>query len=149
MKDIREKLIKLLKHGYCTPQIARIARKLGEPATTIHYNIKRMEKDGITKACKVVFDYKKIDEGYCTFVLVNISPEEYENPERIAHQLVRYPQIESIDIITGDWEMILKIRTKDISEYYEFVKKALSIKGIMKIKSLSSLRQVKTEFIQV
>ena len=44
MKDIRQKLIELLKGGYCTPQIAQLARKLNQPSTTLHYNIKRLEK---------------------------------------------------------------------------------------------------------
>ncbi|MCX6777903.1 MAG: Lrp/AsnC family transcriptional regulator [Candidatus Micrarchaeota archaeon] len=149
MKDIRRRLIELFKNGYCTPRIARIARELQEPSTTIHYNIKRMEIEGLTKAYKAVFDYKKIGEGFCTYVLISLSPDEYGNPERVGRELVRFPQIESIDIITGDWEMLLKVRTKDIEEYYEFVKKALSKKGIVKTKSLSSLRQLKTEFVKV
>ena len=44
MKNIEPKLISLFKEGYCTPQIARIARKIKEPSTTIHYNIKKLEK---------------------------------------------------------------------------------------------------------
>ncbi|MFH1316740.1 MAG: hypothetical protein ABII01_04425 [Candidatus Woesearchaeota archaeon] len=44
MKDITKKIIDLFKSGYCTPQIARVAKKLKEPSTTIHYNVKRLEK---------------------------------------------------------------------------------------------------------
>lgn len=60
MKDIRSKLINLFKENFCTPQITKIARKLREPSTTIHYNIKRLEKEGEIKTYKAVFDYKKI-----------------------------------------------------------------------------------------
>ncbi len=149
MKNIRHKLVGLFKTGYCVPQIARIARNLKEPATTIHYNIKQMEKDGIIKTYKAVFDYKKIGEGFTSYVLVNLSPEEYDNPERIASELAKIPQIESVDIITGDWELILKVRTKDIDVFYQFVKTVLSRKGINKVTSLNSLKQVKTEFVHV
>ncbi len=64
-------------------------------------------------------------------------------------KFAKYEEVESIDIITGDWEMILKIRTKDIDEYYKFVKKVLYIKNVVKIKSLISLKQIKTEFTMV
>jgi len=47
MKDIAPKLVQLLKLGYCTPQISRLAKKLQEPSTTIHYNIKKLEKDKV------------------------------------------------------------------------------------------------------
>ena len=149
MKNIKENIIKLFKEGYCTPQIARIAKKTREPPTTIHYNIKQLEKEKIIKTYKAVFDYKKIGEGFCTYVLVNLFPDQYNNPERITRELAKLPQIESIDIIEGDWELILKVRTKDIDEYYEFVKNVLSKEGISKTKSLSSLKQIKTEFVEL
>lgn len=63
MKDIKPRLIELFKEGYCTPQIARIAKRLKEPSTTIHYNIKKLEKEGAIKSYKAVFDYKKLMRG--------------------------------------------------------------------------------------
>jgi len=149
MKNITPKLIKLFKEGYCTPQIARIAKKIKEPSTTIHYNIKKLEKEKTIRTYKAVFDYKKINEGFCCFVLINLSPDEYGNPERIGKELTKHPEIESIDICTGDCELILKVRTKDQEEYYNFVKNVISRKGIIKIKSLTSLKQLKTEFVKL
>lgn len=145
MKDITPKLIKLFKEGYCTPQIARIAKKLKEPSTTIHYNIKKLEKEGKIKAYKGVFDYKKIDQGFCAYALIDLYPSKC-NPEKLAQELSKNPEIESIDICTGDWELLLKIRTKDQEEYYELVKN-IEREGVNKIKTLTSLKQLKTEFI--
>jgi Lrp/AsnC family leucine-responsive transcriptional regulator len=149
MKDLTPKLISLFKKGYCTPQIARIAKNLREPSTTIHYNIKKLEKEGSVKAYKAVFDYKKIGEGFCAFVLLSLSPDEYGDPERIGKELSKHSEIESVDICTGDWEMVLKIRVRDQEEYYNLIKNVISKKGVAKIKSLTSLKQLKTEFIEV
>ena len=147
MKNITEKLVKLFKEGNCTPQIAKIAKKLKEPSTTIHYNIKKLEKEGVIKAYKAVFDYKKIEEGFCVFVLISLKPDEYGNPERIGQELAKHPQVESVDICTGSWEMILKVRVKDQDAYYNLVKNVISRAGINKIVSLTSLKQLKTEFV--
>lgn len=147
MKDITPKLIKLFKTNHCTPQIARIARKLKQASTTIHYNIKKLEKEKKILTYKAVFDYKKINEGFCCFVLITLSPDEYGDPERIAKNLSKHNEIESIDIITGDWEMLLKVRLKDQDEYYNLIKNVISRKGVTKIKTLNSLKQIKTEFI--
>ena len=149
MKNIIGRLIKLFKEGNCTPQIARIAKKLKEPPTTIHYNIKKLEKEGTIKTYKAVFDYKKIDQGFCTFVLISLSPDEYGNPEKIGKELSKYNEIESVDIVTGNWEMVLKIRTKDQDSYYEFIKNVISRKGVIKINSLLSFKQLKTEFVEL
>ena len=147
MKNIKPKLIKLFKEGYCTPQIARIAKKIDEPSTTIHYNIKKLENKGAIKTYKAVFDYKKIDEGFCVFVLIAVSPGEYGRPESLARELAKHKEVESVDIITGDWELILKVRTKDQDEYYDFLKNVISQKGIAKVISMTSLNQIKTEFV--
>ncbi|MEK6921642.1 MAG: Lrp/AsnC family transcriptional regulator [Nanoarchaeota archaeon] len=149
MKNIEQKVLPLLKKGYCTPQIAQIAKKTKEPSTTIHYNIKKLEKEGAIKAYKAVFDYKKIEEGFCAFVLISLSPDEYGDPEKIGKELSKHPEIESVDIATGDWEMVVKVRAKDQDAYYEFVKHVISRKGVTKIKSLTSLKQVKTEFVEL
>ena len=149
MKNVRQDLLGLLKKGYCSPRIVDLAKKLREPPTTVHYNVKQMEKEKVIKAYKAVFNYKLTDEGFCNYVLVNLAAEEYADPERLARELCGFPQIESVDIITGGWEMLLKIRTKDADEFYQFVKNVLSKKGIAKTTSLTSLKQLKTEFLEV
>jgi DNA-binding Lrp family transcriptional regulator len=147
MKNIQPKLIKLFKEGYCTPQIARIARTINEPSTTIHYNIKKLENEGAIKNYKAVFDYQKIDEGFCAYLLMSLSPEEYITPERIARDLAKHKEVESVDLVTGDWELVVKIRTKDQDSYYHFLKEVISKeKGLQKTKSMISLKQIKTEF---
>ena len=147
MKDIGPKLIGLLKQGYCTPQIARIAKKLKEPSTTIHYNVKKLEKERAIRSYKAVFDYKKIDAGFTAFVLLSLSPDQYGEPEKIAKELAKHDEMESVDIITGDWEVILKVRVKDQDAYYALMKNVISRKGVTKIKTLTTLIQIKTEFV--
>mgnify|MGYP001059451452 CR=1 FL=1 len=150
MKDIKTKLIRLFKEGYCTPQIARIAKEIDEPSTTIHYNIKKLENEGAIKTYKAVFDYKKIDEGFCAYILIALSPTEYSSPERIAWDLAKHKEVESVDILAGDWEYILKIRAKDQDEYYQFIRDVISSKeGLQKTKSMISLKQIKTDFILI
>ena len=149
MKDIRPKLIELFKQGYCTPQIGRVAQTIDEPSSTIHYNIKKLEKEGAIKTYKAVFDYRKIEEGFCAFLLIALSPTEYGDPERIAANLAKQKEVESVDIVAGEWELIIKVRTKDQDEYYNVVKNVISKeKGIEKSISIISLKEIKTEFIK-
>jgi len=149
MKDIKPKLIRLFKEGYCTPQISRIAKAIDEPSATIHYNIKKLEEDGAIKTYKATFDYKKIGEGFSAFVLIALSSTEYTDPERVAGVLAKHKEVESVNIVAGDWELIVKIRTKDQDEYFSFLKSVISReKGIEKSRSIISLKEIKTEFIK-
>ena len=96
-----------------------------------------------------MFDYKKIGMGFCTYVLLSLAPDQYADPEKIGRELCKNPEVEAVDICTGDWELVLKVRVKDQDEYYEFVKRVLSRKGIGKTKSLVSFHQLKTEFVEM
>ncbi len=149
MKNIKEKLIELFQTGYATPQIAKIAKKLKEPSTTLHYNIKKLEEEGAIKTYKAVFDHKKIDKGYCTYVMINLNQDKYEDPEEVARQIAKDAEIESVDICTGDYELIIKLRTKDIDEYYAYIKQAIKKYGFKKTMSITSLKQLKSEFIEL
>ena len=149
MKDIKPRLIELFKEGNCTPQISVIAKKLKEPGTTIHYNVKRLGEEGAIRAYKAVFDYKKINEGHCTYIFINLSQENYADPEKIAKEIAKDTRVESVDIVTGDYELIIKLRTKDIDEYYSWIKDSVKIFSFSKTTSVSSLHQVKSEFVKM
>tara|TARA_B100000315_G_C14068590_1_gene359560 strand:- start:18 stop:467 length:450 start_codon:yes stop_codon:yes gene_type:complete len=147
MKDISPKLVELFKEGYCTPQIARIAKKLYEPSTTIHYNIKKLEREEKIKAYKAVFNYKNIGEGHCTFVLANLKDENYGDPEKVASEIAKNQHVESVDVVTGEYELLIKMRTPDVDAYYAFTKQAIKKYGFSKVISMTSLKQVKSEFV--
>ena len=149
MKDIKPRLIALFKEGNCTPQISVIAKKLQEPSTTIHYNIKKLEEEKAIRAYKAVFDYKKIDEGHCTYIFINLSQEHYADPEKTGKELAKDPRVESVDVCTGGSELLVKLRTKDIDEYYETIKDWIRRFKFKKTNSITSLRQVKSEFITI
>ncbi len=149
MKNIEGKLIKLLKKNYCVPSILKIAKKLKEPSSTIHYNIKKLEKEGKVLSYKAVFNYDKIGLKFTTFLLINLESNEYGNPEEVAKELSKIEEVESVNVITGDWELIVKVRVKDKNEYYELIKHILAIKGIQRIKSLVSLKEFKTNFVEI
>jgi len=149
MKNLEQKIIPLLKSGFCTPKLSTLARKLRQPTTTIQYNIKKLEKEGKIRAYGAVFDYKKIDKGHCAFVLIGISPDIYNDPEKIGEEIAKHPNVESVDICTGDWELVVKMRAKDIDQYYALIKNVINRPGVIKTKSLTSLKQIKSEFIKI
>ncbi len=94
-------------------------------------------------------DYKSIQEGFCVFMLIKLAKEEYGTPEEVGKRLINYSSVESVNIITGGWEMIVKARFEDQDRYYEFMKSIIKGKGIAEIRTLTSLKEMKTEFVIV
>jgi len=148
MKNIEGRLLPLLKTGFCTPKVSSIARRLREPTTTIQYNIKRLEREGKVKGYKAVLNHEKLDRGFCAYALLELNPKAYVQPEVVARKIAKNPDVESVDICTGDWELIVKLRARDHNGYYGLVKTLLSQEEVAKIKSLISLKQMKSEFIE-
>ena len=81
--------------------------------------------------------------------MINVSPEKYGNPEEVIKSLMKDPRVESADVVTGDYELLIKLRTKDIDEYYNFVKDSIKKYGFSKTISMTSLKQLKTEFVEL
>ena len=50
---------------------------------------------------------------------------------------------------TGDYELLIKLRTKDVDEYYVWAKEAIKKYGFSKMYSLTSLKQLKSEFVEM
>lgn len=149
MKNIQTQLFELLSKGFCTPKLSMLAKKIREPATTLHYNIKKLESEGKILAYKAIFDFSKMDKGLCTFVMISIEPTEYNDPIKLARQFTQLEEVDSVAVLTGDWEIILKVRTKNMDEYYKFVTAISGIKGIHKIKSINALKEVRSAYIDL
>jgi DNA-binding Lrp family transcriptional regulator len=93
------------------------------------------------KACNSLSANKR----FRALVFVALSPDAYNNPEKIADILVKYEEVESADIVAGNWELVLEIRTKDQNEFYGFLKKAIHKENsIAKINSIISLKHIKS-----
>ena len=59
-------------------------------------------------------------------------------------------EVESVNIVAGEWELIIKVRAKDQGQYFNVVKSVISReKGIEKTISIISLKEAKTEFVKV
>lgn len=151
MKNIEEELVRELRSGGCVPAITKLARKLNHPGSTIHFNIRKMEKEGKILAYKAVLSNEKVGAGFTGFALVKLSAEAYEKlslTTEIAKRIARHPQVESVDVLTGEWELIVKIRAKDQKEYFTAVQRCIGGKGIAKVNSLISLEQFKSEYVE-
>jgi len=75
-------------------------------------------------------------------------PQTPINPDEIAVSIAGNKEVESVDIVSGDWEFIVKVRTKNQEEYYDFLKRLFAKEsGIRRSCSIVSLKQVKAEFV--
>jgi Lrp/AsnC family leucine-responsive transcriptional regulator len=130
------KILALLQRN-CRMTAREIARKIDSPITTVFAKIKRMEKQGIIQDYKAVLDVKKLRMGTAAFILASFSyrleGEELLSQRRIVRQIARFPEVQEVHIITGDWDILMKVREKDVDAIGNFVIDRLrTVKGIEK-----------------
>ncbi|MEM0231062.1 MAG: Lrp/AsnC family transcriptional regulator [Candidatus Woesearchaeota archaeon] len=124
--------------------LREIARKTRMPITTVHHRIKNLEEAGIIKGYSAVLDYEKLGFGVLAYVLVNIGSARESghliDQEKIAEKIRALENVSEVSIITGEKDMIIKVRTKNISQLNNFIlKKLRSIEGVEKVVTMIAL----------
>jgi len=118
-----------------------IARKLGIPASTVHHRIKRMEKEGAIAGYAVKKGYKKLGMMLKAHVLVFVDLNTIKKMKKtqadICEELARIPGVEGAEIITGEADMMVTVRTRGIEEFRKLLlEKIQAVEGITETKTM-------------
>lgn len=134
--DEKDLAILALLQKNCRMTARKIAQKIDSPITTVFAKIKRMEQKKIIKEYKAILDSKKLNFGTTAFILASFS---YRNGETslsqrvLAEQIAKFPEVQEVHIISGDWDILIKVKEKDVDAIGNFVvDKLRTVKGIEK-----------------
>ncbi len=129
-KDLR--ILEILqREGRIT--LRELARKVGSPVTTVHSRVKRLERAGVVRAYRAVLSPEKLGLKTLAFVLVSFSREHGASQRDVARKIAEFPEVQEVHIVTGDWDMIVKVRVSDVGELGRFViDKVRAIPGVEK-----------------
>jgi DNA-binding Lrp family transcriptional regulator len=136
--DVKDLAILNLLQENCRLTAKDIAGKISSPITTVFAKIKRMEQLGIIKSYRAILDHKKLDFGVTAFILASfsygLSKEETPLSQRtIAEQISKFPEVQEVHIISGDWDILIKVKDRDVDAVGKFVvDKLRTVKGIEK-----------------
>ena len=115
-KDIQ--ILSLIQEN-CKMSLKELARKIGLPVTTTHARVKRLEKLGLIKGYQAILDAKKLGFGVTAFILVSFSYRSNRgevSQRQIARKIASFPEVQEVHIVTGDWDIILKVKVGDVDE---------------------------------
>ncbi|MCX6770056.1 MAG: Lrp/AsnC family transcriptional regulator [Candidatus Micrarchaeota archaeon] len=118
-----------------------IAKKLGVPASTVHHRIKRMEKEGVIEGWGVRKGYKRMGYGVkahvLVFVDVTVLKRLKKTQQDIAGALSKIPEVESAEIVTGEADLIISVRARDMDDYRRILLgKIQAVEGITETKTM-------------
>ncbi len=116
----------------------QIAKKISTPITTVFAKTKRMEEMGIIKQYRAILSAEKLNLGTAAFILAAVSyrTKDDENPitqRDVAEEIAHFPEVQEVHIITGDWDLLVKLRAENVEAVGKFVvDKLRRIKGLEK-----------------
>jgi Lrp/AsnC family leucine-responsive transcriptional regulator len=117
----------------------QIAKKISTPITTVFAKTKRMEEMGIIKQYRAILSAEKLNLGTAAFILAAVSyraKNEDETPisqRQVAEEIARFQEVQEVHIITGDWDLLVKLRAENVEAVGKFVVDKLRlIKGLDK-----------------
>jgi Lrp/AsnC family leucine-responsive transcriptional regulator len=116
----------------------QIAKKINAPITTVFAKTKRMEELGIIKEYRAIVAPEKLSAGTAAFILASVSyrakADDVPISQRVvAEEIARFPEVQEVHIITGDWDLLVKLRAENVDVIGKFVVDKLRlIKGLEK-----------------
>lgn len=121
-----------------------IAREIGIPRATVHDRIVKMEQKKIIKRYTAVPDYSQLGLGVIAFVLVQFESEKGLSQRDTADDIASIPGIFEVHMISGEYDMLLKVRGSSMEEIGKLVIDRLrEVKGVARTLTCACFTTVK------
>ncbi|GAA4274116.1 Lrp/AsnC family transcriptional regulator [Aquimarina gracilis] len=121
-----------------------IANILSLTPSPVYERIRRLEKQGFIKKYVAILDKKLIDRSVTTICQVSMRYHNEAFIEKFEEQIQNLQEVQECYHMAGQVDFILKIHTKSLEEYHDFVKTKLSkIENIGVLNSTFVLKEIK------
>jgi DNA-binding Lrp family transcriptional regulator len=153
MKETKEEKIRIdskfrdilnLMQQNCRLSIREIAKKLSMIPSSVYNRIKKLEEDGFIKKYSAILSREKIGYNVLGVVLVSYKKGELSQKE-LAEKISKFSQVQDVFIVSGEWDLVLKVTEKDVNSLGEFVTEKLrKIPEVDKTETMIVLNDIKS-----
>ena len=133
------KILKLLEKD-CRISVEEIALLTDLEPSEVKKRIAKMERDGIIRGYKCVIDWEKIDRACVSAIIeLKVTPKADLGFEEVAERIARYPEVESVSLMSGACDLTVTVKGRTFHEVSAFVSKELA--------TIDSVTSTATQFI--
>jgi len=105
---------------------AAIAERVNLSQSPCWRRINRLEEQGLIRERVALLDRQALGMDVVVFATVNLTATGRQNLLSFEADIVRYPEVIECYTMTGIWDYMLKIVTRDVRHYEQFVRETLS-----------------------
>ena len=123
---MNKKILKLLNKD-ARMTVADIATVVGISEEETIKEIKEMENCGLIRGYKAVIDWESVDSDSVSAIIeLKVTPKAGYGFEDIAEKIAKYPQVESVYLMSGVYDLNVVVKGNSFQEVAQFVAKELS-----------------------
>ncbi len=125
-------ILRILQKNARTPFL-EIAREVGLSGATVHERVRNLTNEGIIEGYTTNINYKEL--GYAVTAIVNVTLEHPSlDLEKLKEGLLSTPEITAAHNLTGDTDLLLTIKTKDIDDLKNLLtEKVQNLPGVKRL----------------
>jgi len=124
--------------------ISELSEDVGLSKTPCLTRLRRLEANGYIRRYKGVLDAAKIRQDYVTFVQVKLASTTRRHLNAFSDAVQNIPEIQSCHMMSGGYDFLLKIRTRNMRTYRELLGDVLSeLPGIAQTSTFPVMETVK------
>ncbi len=118
-------ILKLLQDD-ATISTASIAERINLSQSPCWRRINRLEQEGVIRRRVALLDRDALGMEVVVFATINLTSTGRQNLLEFEQDIVRHPEVMECYTMTGIWDYMLKIVTRDIRHYEAFVRNTLT-----------------------
>lgn len=148
MNEFKLKILNLMKED-ARRSAEVIAAMLDADTEQVKEAIREMEEDNVIVKYATVINWGKMDGDTVTALIeVQIAPERGRGFDAIAERIYRYPEVKSVYLMSGAYDLLVEIEGNSLGEVASFVSERLSpIESVLSTKTNFILKKYKQDGI--
>ncbi|MHB9023243.1 MAG: Lrp/AsnC family transcriptional regulator [Armatimonadota bacterium] len=106
----------------------QLAERSGRSVEEVRKYISEAEASGIIRKYKAVIDWDRVEQPEQTyaFIEVKVTPQRDYGFDNIAERIMRFPEVHSLYLLSGSYDLHAVVKGKDLREIANFVTTKLS-----------------------
>ena len=123
---MRKQILKYIEKN-SKVDLGELSIMLGSDIVTVANEIATMEKEKIICGYHTLIDWEKAGEDKVTALIeVRVTPQRNQGFDRIAERIYNYPEVTSVYLISGSYDLLVTLESKTLLEVSQFVADKLS-----------------------
>ena len=122
-----EEILNILDKEKGNVSRAKIAQMLGMEEKEVADKIEKIEKENVIVGYKTIVNWDKTDKDVVVALIeLRITPQRGEGFDKVAERIYKYPQVKSLYLMSGAYDLAVTIEGKSMKEVALFVAQKLA-----------------------